>query len=498
MPDLRREREVPLRRSLLLRLLSLSVVVCALSVVATAWLVVETTAVQTERTGQTLEHDALVYGTLLDFARTHADWEDVDGTLEDLADRTGYRIVLTGAGDELISDSAALGPAPAPAALPVHEQARTVIDPFAVDQFLLLHSPDPVGAAPAPAPVPAQVSGDTAGTAWLFVAPHEPSATPFLDLSDPNRLRIVQILAFVLIVAAAVSLFVGLRMTRPLRALTSAAHRMGDGDLATRVDVGTTDEIGALATAFNTLAANQQRQEELRSDMVSDIAHELRTPLSNIRGWLEAAQDGVAPLDDALVGSLHEEAILLQHVVDDLRDLALADAGELRLHPEPTDLGALADQVVAAQRAAADAAGVHLRAVSTEPALARADPLRLRQVLTNLVSNAVRHTPPGGSVTVEVTATPDGWAVQVADTGSGIAVADLPRVFDRFWRSDRSRTRGTGGSGLGLAIARNIVELHGGTITVQSVMGDGSTFLFTLPDGGPPPGPHRDRSGTAH
>lgn len=231
--------------------------------------------------------------------------------------------------------------------------------------------------------------------------------------------------------------------------------------------------------------------------MVSDVAHELRTPLSNIRGWLEGAQDGIADPDATFVSSLLEEAMQLQHIIDDLQDLAAADAGALRLHPEPVEIEDLLAHVAAAHQAQAEAAEVRLTVAETDgrgpvPEIT-ADPVRLRQAVGNLVSNAVRHTPPGGRVTLRAYGAGDGEekggreeiVVEVADTGSGIAPENLPYVFDRFWRAEKSRSRRTGGSGLGLAIVRKLVEAHDGRTGVLSTVGEGSVFTLRLPVAGP-------------
>jgi two-component system sensor histidine kinase BaeS len=218
----------------------------------------------------------------------------------------------------------------------------------------------------------------------------------------------------------------------------------------------------------------------------------LRTPLSNIRGWLEAAQDGLAEPDPVFVSSLLEEAVQLQHIIDDLQDLAAADAGALRLHLEPVRVEDLLGQVAAAHQGLAETAGITLTvspASAPAPAsalpLLDADPVRLRQAVSNLVSNAVRHTPPGGRVTLRsyVTGTDSGdvVAVEVADTGSGIPADEVPHVFDRFWRAEKSRSRSTGGSGLGLAIVLKLAEAHGGTADVASTEGQGSVFTLRLP-----------------
>ncbi|MFD9906145.1 sensor histidine kinase [Streptomyces sp. NPDC059063] len=319
--------------------------------------------------------------------------------------------------------------------------------------------------------------------ALLFITSQDgsrPSESGF-RLSRANTTRLVGLAAAILAVTVAVTALAATRLTRPLRALTTATQRMKTGEATEPVPARSAGEISELAAAFNDMAAHRRALEEQRKAMVSDVAHELRTPLSNIRGWLEAAEDGVVATDPELVTSLLEEALLLQHIVNDLQDLAAADAGTLRLHREPARAADLADQVVAAHQARADAEGVRLVARADGDPWLTADPLRLRQAIGNLVSNAIRHTPEGGRVTVVCRREGDRVVFEVADTGSGIAEADLPHVFDRFWRADKSRTRATGGSGLGLAIVRNLVQAHGGTVTVQSAPGRGAVFTLRLP-----------------
>jgi two-component system sensor histidine kinase BaeS len=278
--------------------------------------------------------------------------------------------------------------------------------------------------------------------------------------------RIVLVAAIVLVLTVGVSVVVALRMTRPLRTLTAAAEHLRHGDDA-QVDIRSRSEIGQLARAFNDMAAHRARTDAQRKAMTSDISHELRNPLGTIRSWLEGARDGMVELDRTTLTALLDEALVLQRLIDDLQDLALADAGELRLHPEPVDLRDLFDQLAAA----------HPGLIADGGGVVDADPVRLRQVLTNLVTNAFRYTPSNGRVRL---AARDG-RITVSDTGSGISAEDLPHVCDRFWRADRSRTRDTGGSGLGLAIVHAIVSAHGGTITVDSAVGRGTTFTITLP-----------------
>ncbi|MFB7232118.1 sensor histidine kinase [Streptomyces fimicarius] len=356
-----------------------------------------------------------------------------------------------------------------------------------------------------------QLSSYVASPALLFIGDEGGATLPGFDLSPANTAKIAGAAALVLALTVGASVFAGTRLVRPLHALTGAAQRMRDGEQPASVPVSGDDEVGRLAAAFNDMSAHRARLEEQRKAMVSDVAHELRTPLSNIRGWLEAAQDGLADPDPAFVSSLLEEAVQLQHIIDDLQDLAAADAGVLRLHPEPVGVRELLSQVAAAHQARAENAGVALTvavaATGPEPAL-RADPVRLRQAVGNLVSNAVRHTPEGGRVTLSAYASDasDAYAggdegddggkacdgtvvIEVRDTGSGIPAEDLPHVFDRFWRAEKSRSRRTGGSGLGLAIVRKLVEAHGGTVEATSTEGEGSTFALRLPAGTEPSAP---------
>ncbi|MEU9751182.1 sensor histidine kinase [Streptomyces niveus] len=334
-----------------------------------------------------------------------------------------------------------------------------------------------------------QLTDHVAAPALLFIDGTGAVSVPGFDLSPSNTARIVGVTALVLALTVGVSVIAGARLVRPLHALTGAAQRMRDGLDSAPVPVGPDNEIGRLAAAFNDMAVHRARLEEQRKVMVSDVAHELRTPLSNIRGWLEAAQDGLADPDPAFVSSLLEEAVQLQHIIDDLQDLGAADVGALRLHPEPVYADELLGQVAAAYQGPAETAGVTLGVATPKPGppgpTLYADPVRLRQAVSNLVSNAVRHTPSGGRVTLRSYRTGPGHgdevALEVSDTGAGIPADDIPHVFDRFWRAEKSRNRSTGGSGLGLAIVLKLAEAQGGTASVVSTEGKGSVFTLRLP-----------------
>jgi signal transduction histidine kinase len=317
----------------------------------------------------------------------------------------------------------------------------------------------------------------------VYVTPPGPPDDPQREafLASINR---ALLLAAGIAGLAAVLLTVGLsrRILRPVEALTAAARRMERGDLSQRVEVQSEDEIGELAQAFNAMADGLARLEGLRRNMVSDVAHELRTPLSNIRGYLEALQDGVLESNQEITASLYEEAMLLNRLVDDLQELSLAEAGQLRLERRPVAPADMVNKATEAARVQAAAKGIALQVdLPADLPLVNADHQRIGQVLGNLLSNALTHIPSGGEITIAARAKGSEVEVSISDTGEGIPPEHLPYVFERFYRADKSRSRATGGTGLGLSIAKQLVEAHGGTIGVESTLGEGSVFWFTLP-----------------
>jgi signal transduction histidine kinase len=284
------------------------------------------------------------------------------------------------------------------------------------------------------------------------------------------------------IVALLLGLALSRTLTRPLRRLTAAIHAMAAGNLDQRVDVDSHDEIGELAGAFNSMSAQLTQSNQARRQMTADIAHELRNPLMVMTGYIEALRDGVLRPTPERFDMMYEEAQHLQRLVADLRTLSLADAGELALQPQVVDPFTLLARVVEAYTPNAQKAGITLvvepRAVV--PAI-QVDMERMVQVLANLLTNALRHTPAGGTITLGAHAEPQDVVLTVADTGEGIAPDVLPRIFDRFYRADAARSQNGEESGLGLAIVKSIVTGHGGAVEVKSELGNGTTFEIHLP-----------------
>ena len=283
-------------------------------------------------------------------------------------------------------------------------------------------------------------------------------------------------------VALGLAVLTARQITRPARRLAGAAAEVARGKLDTRIESPGEDEIGRLGKSFNDMAEALQRQEEVRRSMMADIAHELRTPLSVLRGNLEAMLDGLMEPSQERLQVLHGQSVALSRLIEDLRTLSLAAAGHLELQRRPTDVGELARGVAAEVETRTRERGVTV-SVQAAPGLPQVglDSDRIGQVLRNLLDNALRYTPPGGRVDIAVEPLGKELIVSVADTGSGVAARDLPHLFDRFYRADGSPARATGSSGLGLAIVKQLVQAHGGRVWAKSEEGGGSVFSFSLP-----------------
>jgi signal transduction histidine kinase len=270
-------------------------------------------------------------------------------------------------------------------------------------------------------------------------------------------------------------------MTQPLRDMAAAARRLEQGDYATRVHVRSMDEVGQLAAAFNRMSAELEDLERSRRDLVANVSHELKTPIAAIRAHLENLADGVEDADPETLQVMLAQTERLTRLVDQLLDLSRLESGEVPFQREAVAIAPLVARVISEITIGRAISDVHLVADVPGGVVAEADPERIHQVVFNLVDNAVRFTPPGGEIAITGAHRDDRVQIRVADTGVGIAPDHLPRVFERFYRVDASRSRDDGGTGIGLAIARSIVEGHGGRIVAESDPGHGSTFTFDLP-----------------
>jgi len=380
-------------------------------------------------------------------------WEGVQSVVEDTADVSGTRIILVAANGTVVGDSRG-------------------------KEFLGTNYTDS-----SESPIELTWNKELVGRAYIIPDPTAGVwAVPFLRLSASINRSLLLGGSLAIAIALILTFVLSRRITSPIGVLAKAARRLGRGDLSQRVQLQGEGEVAALAKAFNSMAADLEHAEQLRRNLVADVAHELRTPLSNIQGYLEAIRDRVIKPDAATIRSLNEEAALLSRLVDELQELSLAEAGELKLVYQAEDITKLVKQAVTPwqPQLAAKEISLSLDLPDNLPPV-NIDWQRVNQVLHNLLENAVAYTHKGGTINVAATTQGDWVEVCVSDTGEGIPAEDLPNIFERFYRVDKSRARVTGGSGLGLTIAKRLVEAHGGTITVQSKLGKGSRFSFTLP-----------------
>jgi two-component system OmpR family sensor kinase/two-component system sensor histidine kinase BaeS len=331
---------------------------------------------------------------------------------------------------------------------------------------------------------------------YFFMGSPDPAALP--AAAGPILHHLNQTLILAGLIAGGMGVVLGFVISRglsaPLARLEMAARRISQGRLDERVDVGGTSEVASLARAFNEMATSLQKEQQLNRKMIADIAHELRTPISVLQGNLQAILEDVYPLEKSEIATIYDGSLVLSRLVNDLHDLTKAEAGQLSLNRQPLDLVAMVKHHAVLFGELVGGRGIRLHTTLPEPAaggvqeiVVYADPQRVQQVLHNLLSNALRHTPDGGTIgiVVEKQPSPQGETEEaclaVIDSGPGIPPEHLERVFERFWRAETSRSRDLGGSGLGLSIARQLVEAQEGRIGVESTVGQGSRFWFTLP-----------------
>jgi signal transduction histidine kinase len=382
-------------------------------------------------------------------------WEGIQPYVAELGDIYGRRIILTDANNTVVADSAGelIGTT---YSADTGTQGRRMAPPWATAFIGTLHvdttEPSEINKAAM------QIAFNSIGRFFIW--------------GGLIAVAVALILTFVL----------SRRILSPVKALTKASRKLGKGDFSQRVNVDDKGEVGELAESFNAMAGDLEHNEQLRRNMVADVAHELRTPLSNLNGYLEAIRDGVIKPDAEIIRSLSEEGATLSSLVNELQELSLADAGELKLAYQPEDISTLIKEAVAAVRTRANAKKIKLSTnLSGNLPQVNIDSQRIKQVLNNLLANAIAHTEREGSITVTAQRKGDEIITSVTDSGEGISVEDLPNIFERFYRVDKSRARSTGGSGLGLTIAKRLVEAHGGRIWAESEPGKGSTFSFALP-----------------
>lgn len=440
---------------------------------------------------------------LSDYYTVTGGWDGIQTIVARFANRERQNVVLTDINGTVVADSeeklTGQSYHPETGGIPLYRQSappppsrltgkppfearkpgETPRPSFPSPLFLEGETPDRFLLPPLPPPVPVQ-EDELLGT--LYITPERPEAALFQALVEKiNRFLLLGGL-LAIGTAALLTALLSRQILAPIGALVAAAGRLGQRDFSQRIHLKDRSELGVLAQGFNSMASELERSEQLRRDMVADCAHELRTPLSNIRGYLEAIRDGLLQPDQKTVETLQKQVGALSHLVDELHDLSLAEAGELGLIRLPEDIFRLINQEISAVRATAMANGVSLIVELPENLpLVNIDFQRVAQVLRNLLDNAIAHTPAGGSITVSAREQRPYIAVCVTDTGEGIPAEDIPLVFERFYRVDKSRARATGGSGLGLTIARRLIEAHGGRVEAQSETGKGASFTFTIP-----------------
>jgi len=336
--------------------------------------------------------------------------------------------------------------------------------------------------------------GQGQGTDWQVVGQGASSSTVVLDAFQQDFLdQVNRSLWLAGAIGTAVALLFGFILaryfTRPINELSRGAHHIASGDLKYRVKVGSKDEIGELAQTFNSMASGLEMSEQSRRQLMADVAHELRTPLTVIGGTIDGMLDGVFKPDPEHLGTIKEQSALLTRLIGDLRDLSLAESGQLKLEKIPTDMVELVRRILSQFEVSAKEKGnkLQIKAASGLPQLT-IDPVRIVQAISNLLANALRHTPAGGTISISMEVRDNSQQfdkkhllISVADTGEGIPPEHLSHIFDRFYRAKPSRSRSEGGAGLGLAIAKQMVQAHNGRLWVESELGKGSIFYIALP-----------------
>ena len=408
----------------------------------------------------------LIPKTVADYYRAHRSWAGVEPAVEAMARAAGSEIALFDEHNRPAATSKALRGATLDLA---PDGTLTITRTIAGGRTRELIR--------GPQMIVRDANGGTTGSIFILPAHADPLPQPMRSLDRSFFWTFLGATLFGILMAIAIARWISV----PVERLTAAARRMESGDLAVRVEPAGGAELAELARGFNAMAAALDRNEEQRKRMVSDVAHELRAPLTNIRCELESMQDGLTTPTPERIGFLHDEMMRLAHLVDDLQDLALAEAGRLEIDAQPVAVAALAKRAAAGMEMRARERGAAIVVDGDDNVVVLADARRAVQILTNLLANAVAHMEKAGDIRITWERTGNEAIIHVIDGGAGIPADELPRIFERFYRVDVSRSRTTGGAGLGLSIVRQLVAAQGGKVWAESEPGVGSTFSFTLP-----------------
>lgn len=384
------------------------------------------------------------------------DWGGVQTPVEHMANLYGQRIIMADADGVVVADSESL-----------HTGMK--------------YDPVWLGSDQQVQPI---MSGDRIlGTLYLSTdVLAQAGVSSVLSLSSAINQFLLLGGALALIAALIITLFLSRRLSAPIHALTLATRHVGAGDFTAKVKPAGNDEVGELVMNFNSMSAELSRAEERRRNLISDVAHELRTPVSDVQSYLEAIHDGLMQPTQSNLDSIYEDILLLSRLINDLQLLALADAGELNLVYQPDNVARVITSAAALVQPRVNDKKISLKLdLPDQFPVLEIDSQRISQVLSNLLDNAIRHTSQGGEITIAAQEHDGHVEISVSDNGEGIPPEELTNIFERFYRVDKSRAKGTGGNGLGLTITKRLVEAHGGRIEVQSEPQKGSRFSFTIP-----------------
>lgn len=425
------------------------IIVVALSIGALGWVANRTTRREFDRyisQDQALRYQRLAL-TLTAYYEETGSWEGVQNLIDKIKDTYSSDIVIVDDQEAVISTSRDL-----PAATGTEELGLKIAT--------LGDANNPAG--------------------FLYLQSRSRSEIEKVFLSSVNDAIILSVVIS-LISSISLLFYYSKRTLTPIQRLTEAAKRIREGDLDQEVAVNSKDEVGKLASAFNAMAGELRKQERLRKNMVSDLAHELRSPLTKSHGYLKALKEGKMDPDEEVIDALYKNSEVLKRLINDLHDLARAEAGKLRMEKEPVLASDLINAALESVQVRLAEKKLNMRVDLPEGVIVNVDPGRIQQVLRNLLDNAITYSPEGEDIFIQGKDMEDRVKLSITDNGPGIPEGDLQRVFDRFYRVDQSRSRETGGTGLGLTIAREIIQAHGGQIEVESDSGEGTTFSFYLP-----------------